>query len=104
MPKTRKLLLALHLAALAPLLTACAHDPLNADASQFERVPLPVTPEGEAQCDDDNDGKSEPCLSEAQRDYLFNAVIDVACEANDRLAHLSDYYLGTNLGPSCGLP
>lgn len=84
------------------MLAACATDPLNADESRFARVAMPVPPAGEALCDDDGDGVDEPCLSERQMDHLFNAVIDAACEANDRLAYLSDYYLGTELEPSCG--
>lgn len=58
----------------------------------------------EAMCDDDGDGTAEPCLSQRQVDRLFNATIDALCEANDRLAWLSDYYLGTQLEPSCKPP
>jgi hypothetical protein len=58
-------------------------------------------PLGEARCDDDFDGVMEPCLSQRQADLLFNDVVDALCLANDRLAWLSDYYLGTRLEPSC---
>ena len=93
------MLSALLLAATGPLLSGCAHnDPLIPPAERFARVPLPVAPVGEADCD------GTPCLSERQSATLSNAVIDAACEANDRLAWLSDFYLGTELGPSCGLP
>lgn len=68
---------------------------------RFERVPLPTVPPGQAHCDDDGDGAAEPCLSQAQADDLFNRVIDALCAANDKLAWLSDYYLGTSLPPSC---
>ncbi|MBD3762453.1 hypothetical protein [Rhizorhabdus sp.] len=70
------------------------------DPARFERVTV-TAPEGEAQCDDDGDGVFEPCLSQRQLDALFNDTIDALCEANDRLAWLSDYYLGTKLEPSC---
>jgi hypothetical protein len=83
------------------LLAGCQHNPLNADSDWFSRVSMPVAPDGEAQCDDDGDGASEPCLSQRQVDHLFNATIDALCEANDRIARLSDYYLNTSLGPSC---
>ena len=90
------------LAALALSLNGCAHDdPLTPPSERFARVPLPVAPDGEAQCDDDSDGVFEPCLSQAQVDHLFNAAIDALCEANDKLAWLNDFYLGTRLGPSC---
>lgn len=94
--------LALPLAALAPLLTACGGDEVRStpDPIRFERV-IVSAPEGEAQCDDDGDGVTEPCLSQRQVDNLFNDVVTGLCEANDRLAWLSDYYLGTELGPSC---
>jgi hypothetical protein len=72
------------------------------DAGRFERVALPEVPEGEARCDENGDGSPEPCLSQRQVDHLFNATVDALCEANDRLAWLSDYYLGTQLDPSCG--
>jgi len=62
---------------------------------------MPAVPEGEARCDDDGQGTLKPCLSQRQVDLLFNDTIDALCEANDRLAWLSDYYLGTTLGPSC---
>lgn len=95
MPKTRKMLCVLLLAATAPLLAACAHDPIMPDQTRFARVPLPIAPRGEALCE------GSPCLSERESADLFNATIDTACEANDRLAWLSDYFLGTNLGPTC---
>ena len=96
MPKTRKALCAPLLAALVLSLTACVHNnPLTPDAERFARVPMPVAPEGEALCD------GVPCLSQRQVDGLFNATIDALCIANDRLAWLSDYYLGTSLGPAC---
>ena len=90
-------------AALAALVTlgACRHgDPATPDAHRFDRVALPEVPPGEAVCADAGGGE-QPCLSEAQGDRLFNDVVDALCEANDRLAWLSDYYLGTALGPSC---
>ena len=100
MPRLRPLAVALAL-----LLTACG--PMAAgdidstpEPHRFERVTLTV-PEGEAQCDDDGDGVSEPCLSQRQADRLFNATIDALCKANDKLAWLSDYYLKTQLGASC---
>lgn len=86
------------LPAIAFMLSAgqCAHDPVTPPADRFARIPLPAQPEGEAVCD------GEPCLSEAQAADLMNALIDVACEANDKLAWLSDFYLRTQLPPSCG--
>jgi len=62
---------------------------------------MPSAPIGEALCDDDRDGALEPCLSDRQAGELLDAAADAICEANDRLAWLSDYYLGTRLGPSC---
>jgi hypothetical protein len=56
---------------------------------------MPVAPAGEADCD------GEPCLSDREVGQLLDAAADAICEANDRLAWLSDYYLGTSLGPSC---
>ena len=50
---------------------------------------------GEAVCD------GAPCLSDREVGQLLDAAADAICEANDRLAWLSDYYLGTNLPPSC---
>lgn len=102
MNKTQMLRRGLPLAAAALLLTACAHDPLTPPADRFARVPLPVAPDGEAECDDDGDGRFERCLSQREADMLWNATIDALCAANDQLAWLSDYYLGTALGPSCG--
>jgi len=102
MSKTPKLPLLPLLAAPALLLAGCATaDPLLPEVSRFERVPLPNVPLGEALCDDDKDGVGEPCLSQAQGDDLFNDTVDALCEANDRIAYLSDYFLGTTLGPSC---
>lgn len=101
MQKTLKLLLRLLLVAPALSLTACAHDPALPDESRFAPVAMPRAGEGEAQCDDDGDGVFEPCLSQSQVDLLFNATIDALCEANDKLAWLSDYFLETDLPPSC---
>ena len=103
MPKIPKSLRLLPLVALAPLLAACpSPDPVRStpEPARFERVSM-AQPVGEARCDDDGDGIAEPCLSQAQADTLFNDVVDALCVANDRLAWLSDYYLGTTLGPSC---
>lgn len=90
------------LLALSPalLLTACGGDEVKStpDPVRFERVPLPVAPAGEAVCD------GEPCLSDRQVGELLNAVIDAACEANDRIAWLSDYYLKSENGPTCPAP
>jgi len=69
-------------------------------ASRFERAEL-TAPVGEARCDDDGDGVTEPCLSQAQADTLLNDAISALCTANDRLAWLSDYFLRTKLPPSC---
>ena len=87
----------------ALLLTACGSDEIRStpDPARFERVPLPVSPGGEAQCTDQTTGEVYACLSDRQVGELLNAAIDVACEANDRLAWLSDYYLKTELMPSC---
>lgn len=104
MPKILPPLRLLPVVALAPLLAACpASDPVRStpEPARFERVTV-SQPAGAAQCDDDRDGVAEPCLSQAQTDTLFNDVVDALCVANDRLAWLSDYYLGTQLGPSCG--
>lgn len=98
MNKTLKLLCALHLLGAALLLTACATaDPALPDAARFAQVALPVPPAGEAACD------GQPCLSQRQADALFNATIDAACQANARLAWLSDYFLGgrAKLPPAC---
>lgn len=94
-PKLPALLLA---PSLALLLTACGGDEVKStpDPVRFERVPLPVAPAGEAVCD------GEPCLSDRQVGELLNQVIDVACAMGDRLAWLSDYYLKTELPPTCG--
>ena len=56
---------------------------------------MPSAPAGEAVCD------GAPCLSDRELGALLDAAADAICEANDRLAWLSDYYLGTNLPPSC---
>ena len=96
MPKTRRMLCGLLAPLIGLLLTGCeTADPLTPDRARFAPVPMPVAPPGEAVCN------GTPCLSERQSAYLFNETIDVACEANDRLAWLSDFYLGTVLGPSC---
>lgn len=96
MPRIPTLPLRLLLPALALLPGACQHtDPLTPDAARFAPVALPVQPAGEADCD------GQPCLSQAQVDRLFNATIDALCEANDKLAWLSDFYLRTRLPPSC---
>lgn len=103
MPKIPKLRGLLPPLAAALSLSACAStDPLTPHASRFERVALPPVPAGEARCDGSGEGAAEPCLSQRQVDHLFNATIDALCEANDRIAWLSDYYLGTELEPSCG--
>lgn len=105
MPKIRKPLRLLPLVALAPLLAACP-DPeavrSTPEPARFERVTI-TQPAGAAQCDD-RDGIMEPCLSQAQADTLFNDVVDALCEADDRLAWLSDYYFGTTLNASCAEP
>lgn len=99
-PKPPFLLLPL---AVALSLSGCATpNSLAPDPSRFERLAPPIVPEGEARCDVDGDGGSKPCLSQRQIDHLFNATVDALCAANDKLAWLSDYYLGTSLGPSCG--
>lgn len=89
--------------AAALLLAGCQTpiDPNTPDAARFARVTL-TAPAGEAACDDDGDGVAQPCLSQRQADLLLNDAITALCEANDRLAWLSDYYLGTALEPSCG--
>lgn len=99
-PKPPALLLAL---SPALLLTACGSDEVRStpDPARFERVPLPISPKGEAQCIDPATEEVYACLSDRQIGELLNAAIDVACEANDRLAWLSDYYLKTELMPSC---
>lgn len=91
--------------ALAPLLAACPSGEVRTTppAYRFERVEL-TAPVGEARCDDDGDGVTEPCLSQAQADALFNDAITALCTANDRLAWLSDYFLKTKLPASCGAP
>ena len=103
MPKILKAPLALLGAALALSLTACGNEEVKStpDPIRFARVVV-TPPAGEAQCDDDGDGRLGPCLSQAQADRLFNDVVTALCAANDRLAWLSDYYLGTQLPPSCG--
>ncbi|QDP64447.1 MAG: hypothetical protein Tp156MES38741_38 [Prokaryotic dsDNA virus sp.] len=85
---------------LALLLTGCGSDEVKStpDPVRFERVPLPALPAGEAVCD------GEPCLSDRQVGQLLNEMIDVACEMGDKLAWLSDYYLKTELPPTCGSP
>ena len=91
------------LAGLALSLTACPNErvePTPPAPERFERVTV-ERPIGEARCDDDGDGEFEPCLSQRQADTLFNDVVDALCEANDQLAWLSDYYLETDLEPSC---
>ena len=103
MLKIPKLLLLLPPVALAPLLAACPGPDVvrsTPEPARFERITV-AQPTGAARCDDDGDGVSEPCLSQAQADTLFNDVVDALCQANDRLAWLSDYYLGTMLEPSC---
>lgn len=82
---------------LALLLTACGGDEVKStpDPVRFERVALPTAPTGEADCD------GEPCLSDRQMGELLNDMIDVACEMGDKLAWLSDYYLKTELPPTC---
>jgi hypothetical protein len=106
--QTLKLLLRLLVLAPVLLLTACggmATGDVDStpDPARFERVVI-TAPEGEAQCDDDGDGLTEACLSQRQLDALFNRTIDALCEANDKLAWLSDYYMGTALPPSCAPP
>lgn len=101
-PKLPALLL---LPALVLSLTACggmtAGDiDSTPDPVRFERVTV-TAPAGEAQCDDNGDGVLEACLSQRQVDRLFNDTVTALCEANDKLAWLSDYYLGTALEPSC---
>ena len=83
---------------LALLLTGCGGDEVKStpDPVRFERVPLPAAPAGEAVCD------GEPCLSDRQVGELLNEMIDVACAMGDKLAWLSDYYLGTEEPPTCG--
>ncbi len=89
MKQTLKLPRALLALAPALLLTACeTTEPALPDAARFAPVALPVPPAGEADCD------GTPCLSERQAAELFNATIDAACQANARLAWLSDYFLG----------
>lgn len=90
-----------------PLLVLCLALPLGAFRCgtdevrstpapvRFERVAMPAAPAGEAQC------SGEPCLSDRQVGRLLDEAANAICEANDRLAWLSDYYLGTNLPPSC---
>lgn len=96
------------LLALSPalLLTACGGDEVKStrDPVRFERVPLPMAPAGEAVCPDQATSASHNCLSDRQLGELLNAVIDVACEANDRIAWLSDYYLKSENGPTCPAP
>jgi hypothetical protein len=97
MPKTPKPLRLLLPLALALSLGGCPrNDPLTPDAFRFAPVALPVQPAGEADCD------GQPCLSQSQVDLLFNQTIDQLCAANDKLAWLSDFYLRTDLPPSCG--
>lgn len=96
-----------------PLLALCLALPLGAfrcspdeirstpPATRFERVAVPAAAAGEALCDDDRDGVPEQCLSDRQTGQLLDAAADAICAANDKLAWLSDYYLGTDLGPSC---
>ena len=103
MPKILPLLRLPLLAVLALSPTGCHNarvEPAPPPAERFERVNV-ERPRGEARCDDDGDGEFEPCLSQRQADTLFNDVVDALCEANDQLAWLSDYYLRTELGPSC---
>ena len=79
------------------LLTACGSGEVKStpDPIRFERVALPTAPDGEADCG------GESCLSDRQTGKLLNEVIDVACEMGDKLAWLSDYYLKTELPPTC---
>ena len=95
-----------------PLLGLCLALPLAAfqcgtkdvrstpSPQRFERVAMPAAPIGEATCPDDA-GAREPCLSDRQVGQLLDAAADAICAANDKLAWLSDYYLGTALEPSC---
>ena len=85
---------------LALLLTACGGDEVKStpDPVRFERVAFPVAPAGEAVCD------GETCLSDRQVGQLLNEMIDVACAMGDKLAWLSDYYLGTEEPPTCKSP
>jgi len=95
------------LAALGLSLAACqpAPDTIRStpDPARFERE-IVTAPAGNALCDDDSDGMTEACLSQAQADRLFNDAVNALCRANDKLAYLSDYYLGTRLAPSCTAP
>lgn len=102
MPKIPPLRTLPLLAALALSLAACQPTEVRTTPppARFERVTL-TAPVGTSRCDDDGDGVTEPCLSQAQADTLFNDAITALCAANDKLAWLSDYYLGTTLPPSC---
>ena len=102
MSKTQKMHKLLPLVVTGLLLTACGDErpKLTPDPLRFERERV-VAPAGEARCDDDNDGVFEPCLSQRQADNLFDEAVNALCRANDKLAWLSDYYLGTELEPSC---
>jgi hypothetical protein len=84
---------------LALLLTACGSGEVKStpDPDRFKRVDLPTVPAGEADCG------GEPCLSDRQVGKLLNEMVDVACEMGDKLAWLSDYYLKTELPPTCPL-
>lgn len=90
-PKLPAILLA---ASLVPLLSACGADEVRSTppASRFAPVAAPVAPAGEAQCDDDRDGTTEPCLSDRQFGSLFDAVVDALERANAKLEWLGDYY------------
>lgn len=99
--KFRQTRLLITVAALAALSACKTTDPLTPGRDHFARETV-TTPAGEAQCDDDDDGVFEPCLSEAQADNLFNDVVDALCRANDKLAWLDEYFHDVELMPSCG--
>ena len=95
-PKLPRPLLALCLA--LPLgAFQCAPDDVRSTPApeRFARVAMPSAPAGEAVCD------GAPCLSDREVGQLLEAAADAICAANDRLAWLSDFYLGTKLPPSC---
>jgi len=77
----------------ALLLSACAPEVVSAPpAHRFEPVAMPAYPEPTATCDDDADGVTEPCLSDAQVGNLMNELIDALEVANGRLSWLADYF------------
>jgi hypothetical protein len=98
-----KLPFALRAVCPALLLSACATTDLPPpDESRTARVVLPALPAGEAACDDDGDGQTEPCLSDRQTGALINNLITQLCAASNQIDWLHQYLHGDARPPLCG--